>query len=634
MTQQGVLMFAKWTVWLSRCAAFIFDVTCIPIAWFTAYWLRFNLGVIPSEILQSAIWSVPSVIAIQAFAFYGFGLYRGVWRFASLPDLSRILKSIMVGSLTILAVLFLIIRLEHIPRSVIPLYGMVLLLMLGGARFGVRWLKDKRGLIRATQERVLIVGAGVAGEGLARDLLRDPHQGFCPIAFVDDRPQKIGRDIYGIRVAGSLTDIEKIVKKYAIDRILIAVPSANAATMRRIVELCATTGKPVRTLPGVNDLLTGKISVSNLREISLEDLLGRDQVELDWEAIYQVIHNKKIMVTGGGGSIGSELCRQVLKHNPSALIVIDNSEYNVFQLQQELNEKESTKLFYHLADICDTVEIRRLMQDYQPDIVFHAAAFKHVPMLEPQIRSAVKNNILGTYSLAESAVAEGVSHFVLVSSDKAVNPSNVMGTTKRVAEMICQYFNQYHSTKFITVRFGNVLGSKGSVVETFQKQLQMGGPLTVTSPEMTRFFMTIQEASQLILQALAIGQGGELFVLDMGEPVKIKYLAEQVIRLAGKLPDVDIHIQYTGLRPGEKMYEELFHNKEKNVPTQHIKILKAESRKLDAKQLEISMAALKQNCLSGQDMNLVENLKILVPEQRCFNKELKPAMPQLTGVNA
>lgn len=570
--------------WRSRWSAFIFDAACIPIAWMGAYWLRFNLGQIPNDILLESTKFLPWVFTIQVIAFYVFGLYRGVWRFASLPDLSRIIKAILVGSFVLITLLFLSTRLENIPRSVFPIYSMGLLILLGGARFGFRWLKDNKGLFQETEEKVLIVGAGTAGEAIARDLFRT-FPALRPVVFIDDDPKKIGRDIHGIPVLGGIDHIEKIAKKYKIDRILVAIPSANAAKMRRIIAYGEKTKRPIQTLPGVGDLINGKLSIQSLREISLEDLLGRDPIQLEKNLIETAIENKTICVTGGAGSIGSELCRQILKFRPKKIIILDHSEYNIFQLQREFEKSfpnKITDIVFYLADITDNNELDYLFTHYMPEVVFHAAAYKHVPILEPQIRSAIKNNILGTYRLAEKAKSYGVEKFVLVSTDKAVNPSNIMGASKRVAEMVCQNFNILGETKYITVRFGNVLGSRGSVVEIFKQQLLQGGPITVTHPDVTRYFMTISEAAQLILQAFSQGAGGELFVLDMGESVNITYLAEQIIRLAGKKPIEEIDIIYTGLRAGEKLHEELFHDQEPSLPTQNSKIMQARARILPA----------------------------------------------------
>lgn len=610
-------MRAVWLQWRSRWAAFAHDFLSIPVAWLGAYWLRFNLSDIPSEILAQALFTLPWVVIFQITSFWIFGLYRGVWRFASIPDLTRIIKAILLGSMMTLLAVFLMSRLQNLPRSVPPLYGMLLLFILGGSRLVYRWSKDKPYSVQDGQ-RVLIVGAGCAAESLVRDLLRDmKSSNYVPVAFVDDLKKKQGTELHGIRVVGTCDDIPEVVKRYVVDTILIALPSANASQMRRIASICESTNKPVRTLPGMNHLVSGMVSVKNLREISLEDLLGRDPVTLDWQAIGDNLSDKIILVSGGGGSIGSELCRQIMNLDVKALIIVDNSEYNLFCIEQELTQKFESKkaqIHYHLMDLCDTDALSGLIQNTHPHIIFHAAAYKHVPLLEPQIRAAVKNNILGTYFLAKIAASNRVEKFVLVSTDKAVNPTNVMGATKRIAELVCQYFNETHKTRFITVRFGNVLGSRGSVVETFQRQLEKGGPITVTHPEVMRYFMTVQEASQLILQALAIGEGGELFVLDMGEPIKIRYMAEQIIRLAGKRKDEDIRIEYIGLRPGEKLYEELFHKREHLGNTSHTKILKAHPRVIEYKKFEKNLVALQFAVHKCNAEEIYHIVKEFVPE--------------------
>lgn len=600
----------------NRWAALVHDLLSIPVAWLGAYWLRFNLGQIPPDILLVALKLLPLALLLQTSAFWIFGLYRGVWRFASLPDLIRIVKAVALGSVAIVIGFFWLLRLPHLPRSVPILYSLILLFILGGSRFLYRWFKNKP---VAQGKKVLIVGAGLAAESLIRDLLRRTSD-YLPVVLVDDDPAKQGQELHGIRVMGSCERIPQLVKSYQIEMILIALPSANGAQMRRITAICESTQKSVRTLPGVNDLVSGRISVKILRELSLADLLGRDPITLDWQAISSGLANKVVLISGGGGSIGAELCRQALRLNPKKLIIVDNSEYNLFCIQQEFIEKSlTTQVDYHLGDVTDYALMQKLIQAQSVQIIFHAAAYKHVPLLEPQARAAVKNNVLGTYCLAQIALNLKVEKFVLVSSDKAVNPTNVMGATKRIAELVCQYFNRYQITQFITVRFGNVLGSRGSVIETFQRQLEKGGPLTVTDPEISRYFMTLCEASQLILQALAIGQGGELFVLDMGEPVKIRYLAEQIIRLAGK--HQQIPIKYIGLRPGEKLHEELFHQRETLMKTAHPKILKVQSRSLE-RNFKENLVQLRQAVELGEN-DILPLIQSMVPELNYLQPRLK-----------
>lgn len=601
-----------WYKVRSRWAVFLHDFISIPLAWFGAYWLRFNLGPIPKAYFEDALIMFPWIVVVQVASFWWFGLYRGVWRFASIPDLIRITKSISIGMIAMLLTIFVVLRLNDVPRSVFPIYGMLLLMTLGGSRFLYRWLKDTQVFNTIELKRVLVVGAGTAGDSLVRDLFRRKNEGYLPIAFVDDAPKNLGREIHGVRVVGQCKDIPAVVKRFNIDTIMIAVPSANSKSMRRIVQICEGTKKTVRTLPSMNDLISGLVTVKNLREISIDDLLGRDPIKLNWDEIKKTLSNQVILVSGGAGSIGSELCRQILRCHPKSLVILDNNEYHLFLLQQEFESAGFSSIDYHLGDLNDTSAVWDLFRKYQPKMVFHAAAYKHVPMLENQVRQAIRNNYMGTYQLAEAALMNGVEKFVLVSTDKAVNPMNIMGATKRAAEMVCQYFNKRGKTQFITVRFGNVLGSRGSVVETFRKQLENGNALTVTHPEITRYFMTTQEATQLILQALTIGQGGELFVLDMGEPVKIRFLAEQMIRLAGK--ENESKIIYTGLRPGEKLYEELFHHRETLMVTQHPKILKAKAREIESYEFEHYYESVQQACLECREQELMVLLHKLVPE--------------------
>ncbi len=600
----------------NRWAAVAHDLLMIPVAWFLGYWLRFNLHEIPGYYLDSALKYLLFILPIQAAVFWFFGLYRGVWRFASIPDLVRILKSTGMGLVICMLVLFVLYRLEWVPRSVPFLYGMLLVVMLSGPRFVYRWIRDHRLSVREG-ERVLIVGAGQAGEQLARDLQRDRINSYQPVAFVDDKPRRIGQDIHGIPVVGLSESIPQIVSELGIDIILLAVPSAKAEERRRLVSLCETSGVPVRTVPQLDELMSGKVAVNQLREISIEDLLGREPVSLDWTAICDGLSKKTILVTGAGGSIGSELCRQIAKLQPERLVLLDNGEYNLYAIEQELQKQYPDQHFeIRLRDVKDKTAVTRIFDRFRPDIVFHAAAYKHVPMLEYQIREAVANNVIGTRNVAEAAHEYGCAEFVLISTDKAVNPANVMGTTKRFAELFCQNLNERSDTRYITVRFGNVLDSAGSVVPLFRKQIAAGGPVTVTHKDIERFFMTIPEACQLIMQAGVMGEGGEIFVLDMGSPVKISYLAEQMIRLSGKTPGEEIEITFTGLRPGEKLYEELFHDQESLQPTHHNKILLAKYRAVDWVELNNTLSQMREAVASYDEDALFNGLCRFVPENR------------------
>ena len=600
----------------SRAVAFTHDLLMVPIAWLGAYWLRFNLERIPDPLLLSALTVLPGVMIVQGAVFWYFGLYRGVWRFASMPDLIRITKAVVFGvSLTAVAI-FLLTRMEGIPRAVFPLYGIFLLILLGGPRFIYRWLKD-HSFQSATGRKSLIVGAGLAGEMLARDLLRSPGGSWEPMSFVDDDPTKQGREIHGIRVSGLCDKIPEVVARHEIELILIALPSATSKQIQRIVELCEKTGKPFRILPRLQDLVSGQASIRDLRDVRIEDLLGRESVSLDWTSITRGVQGKTILVTGGGGSIGTELCRQVARLKPAHLVIFEQSEFNLYSIELELRQTfPDLRLTVLLGDIYDAVAVEQMLRAYRPTVILHAAAYKHVPMLEHQLRAAVKNNALGTRTLGSLAERHGCATFVMISTDKAVNPANIMGMTKRVAEIFCQNLSARSSTHFITVRFGNVLGSAGSVIPLFQKQIAAGGPVMVTHPEITRYFMTIPEAAQLILQAGTMGRGGEIFVLDMGEPVKIAYLAEQLIHLSGKKPGEDIEIVYTGLRPGEKLYEELFHESENLTGTTHPKILLANSRGVDFTQLEQTLDKLATACEANDERQIYGILSELVPEHQ------------------
>lgn len=599
-----------------RVVATLHDLVMIPVAWFGAYWLRFNLSEIPQPFLDQAIGVLPIVILVQGGAYWYFGLYRGIWRFASLPDLVRIMKAVFWGAVIALTVVALMTRLEDVPRSVFPLYALLLLCLLGGPRLAYRWFKDQ-GLGYSTGTRVLIVGAGQAGEMLARELMRNRMKGYDPVGFVDDSPKRLGKEIRGLRVLGNGDAIPELVGRYAIDLVMIAIPSASSRDMRRIVGECEAAGVPFRTLPAVQDIVSGRAVLQTLRQVSIEDLLGREPVSLDWSAIHEELDGKTILVSGGGGSIGSELCRQIAKLRPRRLIVVDNCEYSLYRIGMELSETyPELDLYSYLGDITDVSAVSHLMKTHRPEVIFHAAAYKHVPLLEDLGREAVRNNALGTRTLAAAAHEHGCETFVLISTDKAVNPENVMGASKRAAELYCQNLDRHSKTRFITVRFGNVLGSRGSVVPMFQEQIEHGGPVTVTHPEVTRYFMTIAEASQLITQASAMGEGGEIYVLDMGEPVRIGYLAEQMIRLAGKIPGQDIEIVYTGLRPGEKLHEELFHEKELLSGTAHEKILLAKFREVKWEALEERFEQL-VGAIDRYDGKEIERLlRELVPEYK------------------
>jgi FlaA1/EpsC-like NDP-sugar epimerase len=599
---------------LNRWSAFVHDLLWVPVVLAAAYYLRFNLDTIPVEYRPSLFRLMAIGLPVQAVIFWFFGLYRALWRFASIPDLIRIIKGVGLGVLLIVVIDSILTRLHGVPRSVIFLYPLLLVTGLSVPRISYRWFKDHRFNLNAREGvRTIIVGAGRAGELLARDMMYRPEHQI--LAFVDDDPEKLNREIHGIRVVGTTDDLAGIVQAMSCEVVLLAMPSAGRKTLQRLVAECDRIGVACKTLPSVIEMSGMQVEAARLRSITVEDLLGRDMVHLDYEAIAGYLRGRTVLVTGGGGSIGSELCRQIASQQPAKLVILEHAESNLYAIEYELRKNfNGLQLEAVLGDVKNPDRVNWVFRQFKPDIVFHAAAYKHVPMLEYNPAEGVSNNIYGTRVIADAADRFGVDRFVLVSTDKAVNPANVMGATKRVAEIYCQNLEMRSATKFITTRFGNVLGSVGSVVPLFEKQIKAGGPVTVTHPEITRYFMTIPEAVSLILQAGAMGGGGEIFVLDMGEPVRIKDLAQQMIRLSGLVPDRDIKIVYTGLRPGEKLFEELLHAGEDLQPTGHGKLLLARSRQVDWGWLQEEFAGLEQ-AVRSRDVELLKKyLRNIVPE--------------------
>lgn len=580
-----------------RAAVIVHDLAMAGLAWLLAWLARFNFT-FPYFGWEQSLRVLPEVLLVQALVFWFFGLYRGLWRFASIPDLWNILKAALLGTLLISLVLFIHVRLEDVPRTILVLYPVFLILLLGGPRLGYRLWKDRRlSLVTIAAERrnVLIIGAGTAGESLGRDLLREGRDNL--VGFLDDDPDIRGSRLHGVPVFGGMEKLQPVVERYDVDLIVIAIPSASDTQMQRIVGYCEQAGCPIRTLPTLRDMASTQPGMRDLRDISIEDLLGRDAVQLDWDLIRNGMTGKRVLVTGGGGSIGGELCRQIATLSPAALVVLEQNEYNLYKIRRQL-EKEHENINFHsvLGDVRDREMLDALFEEYLPDVIFHAAAYKQVPILEQHEREAVNNNVIGTINLAELADKHKTEKFIFISTDKAVNPVNVLGMSKRIAELYCEYMSLASGTQFITVRFGNVLGSDGSVIPLFKEQIRAGGPVTVTHPEIERYFMTISEACLLILQAGAMGQGGEIYVLDMGEPVRIAYLAEQMIVLSGKKPGIDIDIKYIGLRPGEKLTEQLFHDSEAIDKTSHAKILLARHNRINWDQFRAHLDDLKEAC--------------------------------------
>lgn len=590
------------------------DILMAVMAWTVALLIRFefNLDAIYSNVYwQVLLISLPVYLVVS----WLFDQYRGSWRFVSISDLWNIIRVAAISTVLLVTVLFLVNRVEGVPRSSLALYPLLLIFLLGFPRLFYRVWHDRR--LRSGKpldcKRVIILGAGQAGELVAREMLRGNE--YFPVAFLDDDARMRGSQVHGLPVLGRISKLPEEIRKMSVDLVVIAVPTATGAQMREIVKCCEQTGVTFRTLPNVADLVSGRAEISTLREVSIDDLLGREQVYLNRDSIAGTITGKSVMVTGAGGSIGSELCRQILLFKPAKLVVFDNSEFNLYQIDRELaGNYPDSSLHTVLGDVCDISAIEHSMKEHQPQVIFHAAAYKHVPLLQNQARQAVRNNILGSRNMAVAADRHGCDSFIMISTDKAVNPTNNMGASKRIAEIFCQNLNQRSKTNYITVRFGNVLGSAGSVVPLFKEQIARGGPVTVTHPEITRYFMTIPEACQLILQAAVQGEGGEIFVLDMSEPVKIAYLAEQMIILSGKIPGEDIEIKYTGLRPGEKLYEELFHDQEQLTATNHEKILLAKTRIVDWDELQSDFTAMEAASESFDEPSLQNLIRKLVPE--------------------
>ncbi len=565
------------------------DVAASAAAWLGAYWLRFNLA-LPGEYLAAALSTLLWVLPLQAGLFWYFGLYRGIWRFASLPDLQRILKAVGIAAVATPLILVLFRVEAVVPRSVLLLDPLLLVLMMGGSRFAYRAWKDHRlaGLLAETRP-VLVLGAGSAADFLLRELHRTPS-GYQPVGVLDDEPGKQGRLIQGIPVLGTTRDIARLAEQLSVRDVILALPSAPHAVRARLADECAGLGLNLLTVPSMEDLMQGRVQVAALRPIELDDLLGRDPVRLDGAGLSESLGRRVVMVTGAGGSIGSELCRQIAQFKPSLLLLFEQSEFALYRLEQEFQRDfPGQRIVRLVGGVQDARRVEEVLSRYRPAVIYHAAAYKHVPLMEENALQALRNNVLGTWVLASAARIAGVEKFVMVSTDKAVNPTNVMGASKRMAEMVCQVLQAQAQageagahTQFISVRFGNVLGSSGSVIPKFRAQIEAGGPVTVTHPEITRYFMSIPEAAQLVLQAGLMGQGGEIFVLDMGEPVRIVDLARLMIRLSGKREE-EIRIEFTGLRPGEKLYEELLADSESTLPTPHPKLRVARARAADGR---------------------------------------------------
>ena len=612
---------------------FILDALILSLTPVAALMLRLDTIYIPKIYIVSLLAYTAVALVIRLAVFFWFGLYRRYWRYASVEELIQISMAVFT---TILMLLLLSVGARTaysfpFPRSLPLIDGLISLLAVGGLRFSVRVIaRSRHGYLSQSSRRALIVGAGDAGAMVVRELQKNPQRGLYPVGFLDDDVYKHGFRIHGVPVLGGREDIPRLIREYGIDRIIIAMPTAPGVVIREIVTVCEKVGVKTQIIPAIYELLDGTIHVNQIRDVDIEDLLRREPVQTDIAAVRELIAGRRVLVTGGGGSIGSELCRQVLRCGPSELAILGHGENSIFETYHGLNriKLDSTKITPIIADTRFPERIRLIMEQVRPYIVFHAAAHKHVPLMEMNPAEAITNNVLGTQNLLNAALAADVQHFVMISTDKAVNPTSVMGTSKRAAELLVHQAARESGRPYVAVRFGNVLGSRGSVVLTFKKQIAAGGPVTVTHPDMKRFFMTIPEAVQLMLQAAVLGKGGEVFLLDMGEPVKIVDLARDLIELSGLEEGRDIEIQFVGLRPGEKLFEELFIDGESYQRTQHEKVFIASNASSFVPDgLNAAVSALAASAQRNDADAIRRGLKSLVPEFQPPKNGLKNSLP-------
>lgn len=591
------------------------DILLVNCAAFGALLLRFEFD-IPEQYYSLLLNNLAVINIIMIASFYIFNLYRNLWKYASIEELYSVVISCAVGT-TVLIIYFYTFGMRF-PRSFYLIFPLLSTAFIGGLRFSYRVggrLKSLYSKKYFGLKKVMVIGAGEAGSMVIKEIKNNPQIERQPVAVIDDDPSKINMRIHGVPVLGTRYDIPKIAAKMGIDEIIVAMPSAGKQEIKAILNICKETKCKLRTLPGVFELIDGRVDIKKIRDVDLEDLLGREPVVVDLDEICSYIENCKVLVTGGGGSIGSELCRQIARFNPEKLLILDIYENGAYEIQNELKRKYGNRIKVEtiIASIRDKNRMEQVFFKHKPELVFHAAAHKHVPLMEINPTEAVKNNVFGTLNTAELADKYRAKKFVLISTDKAVNPTNIMGATKRIAEMVIQAIDRQSRTQYAAVRFGNVLGSSGSVIPLFKKQIAEGGPVTVTHPEVTRYFMTIPEAVQLVLQAGAMAEGGEIFVLDMGEPVKILDLARDLIKLSGFEPDRDIKIEFTGLRPGEKLYEELLMAEEGLKKTKNEKIYIGEPVFIDIDRLKKELNILYAILQKEEEELIGPILKRLVP---------------------
>lgn len=601
-----------------RIALIIYDVMSVIAASYIAIIMRyeFEVDTIPDYFMNSINRFLPFAIIFTLIIFYFFRMYHSLWAFAGENEMQNLVVACFLSAaVNGLGLLISSQSRKPVPDSYYFMYAFILVTLIFASRFSYRFfrsMKHKQQNKKNTTA-VMIIGAGEAGNAIIKEIVTSNYSTMSIKCIIDDSPNKWGNFIQGIKVVGGRDKIIECADLYDIDEIFVAIPSASRSTIREILEICKETECKLRSLPGIYQLVNGEVNVSKLRDVEVEDLLGRDPIKVDLDSILGYVQGKCIMVTGGGGSIGSELCRQIASHRPSTLIIVDIYENNAYDIQQELQYKyPQLDLVVLIASVRNTNRMNSIFAKYHPDIVYHAAAHKHVPLMETSPNEAIKNNVFGTWKVAQAAAFYGVSKFVMISTDKAVNPTNIMGASKRICEMIIQTYNKHYDTEFVAVRFGNVLGSNGSVIPLFKKQIAAGGPVTVTHPDIIRYFMTIPEAVSLVLQAGAYAKGGEIFVLDMGEPVRILDLAKNLIRLSGYKVDEDIKIEFTGLRPGEKLYEELLMSEEGLKDTNNKMIHIGQPIELDEMKFFAQLKNLQEQSKNESD-DIRELIKEIVP---------------------
>ena len=608
------------TLWIKRIFMVLMDICIVILTSITALIVRFefSLSAVPKYYIGVVWSSLPATLVIAIIVFYVFRLYSSLWVYAGVTELLYLAAACIVDTLLNTVTILLNYRDQEypLPRSWYFIYGTLLLAFMFISRYSYRAVRTFFGkkVDEKNLKRVLVVGAGEAGNSIIKEISGSRFVNMHIVGFVDDDKSKIGKYMHGVKVLGDRNDIIEIANEYLVDEIIIAIPTASAKETKAILDICKQTGCELKRLPGMYQLVNGDVSISKLKDVDVNDLLGRDPITVDLDSIMGYVSDKVVMVTGGGGSIGSELCRQIASHNPKQLVIVDIYENTTYDIQQELKRNyPELDLVVLIASVRNTKRMDLIFDKYRPEIVYHAAAHKHVPLMEDSPNEAVKNNVLGTWKVVQAADKYNVKRFVMISTDKAVNPTNIMGATKRICEMIIQTYNNRSKTEYVAVRFGNVLGSNGSVIPLFKKQIEAGGPVTVTHPDIIRYFMTIPEAVSLVIQAGAYAKGGEIFILDMGEPVKIDDLAKNLIRLSGYTLGVDMEIKYTGLRPGEKLYEELLMAEEGLQDTQNKLIHIGKPIEFDKDNFEDKLEVLKETAYKEDAMAVRRLVKEFVP---------------------